>query len=138
VLLTSPSGPQIGSFWHKTPELLAMTRIRARGDGYKELSLRFANGSGIVGLPGVEGTMRGFSKVSLMLIADAPRLGDRMCSATECPRIRKEFLAEELAEHGEDGFRREYLCKFLDSRESVFDRDLLDRAMDDDAKELPL
>jgi hypothetical protein len=40
-----------------------------------------------------------------------------------CARISKKFLAEELAEHGEDGFRREYLREFQDSGTTVFYRD---------------
>ena len=56
--------------------------------------------------------------------------------ATECARISKNFLEEEIAEHGEDLFRREYLCEFLDSGAEVFDRNLLAEAMDDDVKQL--
>lgn len=181
VLVASPSGRQSGEFLHKACELLTAAGIKARGDGFNELSLRFPNGSRIVGLPGVEGTGRGFSSVSLMLIDEASRVEDRMyralrpmlavgggdlwlmstpnekrgffyeiwahggpawmrveAPATECGRIRKEFLEEELAEHGEDGFRREYLCEFLDSGEAVFSRELLDRAMDDEVRQLVL
>jgi hypothetical protein len=35
--------------------------IVARGDGDNEMSLLFPNGSRMVGLPGTEGTIRGFS-----------------------------------------------------------------------------
>jgi hypothetical protein len=56
--------------------------------------------------------------------------------ATECARISATFLAEELAEHGDDIYRREYLCEFLDSGAEVFDRELLARAMDDEVKQL--
>jgi hypothetical protein len=58
--------------------------------------------------------------------------------ATGCARISEAFLAEEVAEHGEDVFRREYLCEFAESGSEVFDRDLLARAMDDDVRQLDL
>jgi len=181
VLVASPSGRQSGEFLHKVCELLSTAGVRGRGDGYNELSVRFPNGSRIVGLPGVDGTGRGFSSVSLMIIDEASRVEDRMyralrpmlavgggelwllstpnqkrgffyeiwehggpawmkvrAPATECARIRQEFLEEEVAEHGEDEFRREYLCEFLDSGEAVFDRGLLERAMDDEVKQLEL
>jgi hypothetical protein len=59
-------------------------------------------------------------------------------AATDCARISTKFLAEELVEHGEDGFRREYLCEFLDDGDEIFDRDLLGRAMDDEVKQLDI
>jgi len=43
-----------------------------------------------------------------------------------------------MAEHGEDIFRREYMCDFLDSGAEVFDRDLLAKAMDDGPKQLEI
>ena len=55
--------------------------IRPRGDGDNEISLLFPNGSRIVGLPGTEGTVRGFSAVSLMLIDEASRVDDAMYKA---------------------------------------------------------
>ena len=181
VLVASPSSRQSGEFLNKAKGLLSRAGIRARGDGYNELSLKFQNESRIVGLPGVDGTARGFSAVSLLLIDEASRVDDRVyralrpmlavgagdlwlmstpdrkqgffyeiwehggpgwmrvkAPATECARISEKFLAEELAEHGEDGFRREYLCEFVDSGAAVFDRDLLERAMDDEVRQLLL
>jgi hypothetical protein len=132
-----------------------------------------------VGLPGKEGTVRGFSEVSLLLIDEASRVEDAMyralrpmlavgngdlwlmstphrkqgffyeiwehgepewmkvkAPATECARISKKFLAEELVEHGEDGFRREYLCEFLDDGAEIFGRDALAGAMDGEVRQL--
>lgn len=43
--------------------------------------------------------------------------------ATECARIRPEFLEEERATMGERWFRQEYLCEFTDVENSLFDRD---------------
>ena len=52
--------------------------IRPRGDGDNEISMLFPNGSRVVGLPGNEDTVRGFSAVSLVLIDEASRLPDEM------------------------------------------------------------
>ena len=52
-----------------------------RGDGHNDLSLLFPNKSRIVGLPGTEGTVRGFSAVSLLLIDEASRVDDSMYKA---------------------------------------------------------
>ena len=52
-----------------------------RGDGDNAISLLLPNGSRIVGLPGTEATVRGFSAVSLMLIDEAARVADEMYKA---------------------------------------------------------
>ena len=50
--------------------------IRPKGDGDNEMSLALPNGSRIVGLPGNEATVRGFSAVSLLLVDEAARVSD--------------------------------------------------------------
>ena len=55
--------------------------IRPRGDGDNAISLQLPNGSRIVGLPGKEATVRGFSAVSLLLIDEAARVEDAMYKA---------------------------------------------------------
>ena len=50
--------------------------LKVRGDGHNRLSIAFPNGSRIVGLPGCEGTTRGFSAVSLLLVDEASRVKD--------------------------------------------------------------
>ena len=47
-----------------------------KGDGDNEMSMLFPNGSRIVGLPGNEETIRGFSAVSLLLVDEASRVPD--------------------------------------------------------------
>lgn len=47
-------------------------------------------------------------------------------SATKCPRIRPEFLAEEKGVLGSYWYQQEYECKFLDSQTQVFTRDDVD------------
>jgi phage FluMu gp28-like protein len=57
-------------------------------------------------------------------------------TATECPRITQEFLEEEMRNLGEQWYRQEYLCEFLDSVSGVFDRDLVERAMSEEFEPL--
>src|SRR5439155_6197685 len=47
-----------------------------RSDGNNRSSILFPNGSRIVGLPQSEAKVRGFSKVSLLLIEEAARVHD--------------------------------------------------------------
>src|SRR5262249_29588723 len=46
--------------------------------------------------------------------------------ATDCPRITKEFLAEELRELGAQRFSEEYGLEFLDPDEAVFPSHIID------------
>ena len=57
---------------------------------------------------------------------------DLRVTATECPRITQEFLEEEMANMGEQWFRQEYLCEFVDTVSGVFDRDLVERAISEE------
>lgn len=43
--------------------------------------------------------------------------------ATECPRISREFLAEERTRKTDRMFRQEYLCEFVESDDSLFRED---------------
>lgn len=179
VLVASPTERQTREFVRKAKEMLHRAGVRPRGDGDNPVSIALPNGSRIVGLPGSESTVRGFSSVSLLLIDEAAQVtdglyralrpmladgsgdlwlmstpwgkrgffyerwsrgGDRWTRvsvpATECPRISKDFLDEERAEHGDTHLRQEYLCEFVGNRLSVFDSDLLDRALDGDIEGL--
>lgn len=57
-------------------------------------------------------------------------------SATECPRIRPQFLEEERKEKTADMFAQEYMCEFTASDDAMFDRRLVETAMDDTVTEL--
>jgi hypothetical protein len=172
VLVASPSHRQSGEFVRKASEMVSMLDIRPRGDGDNDISLLFPNGSRIVGLPGVEGTVRGFSAVSMLLIDEASRVDDAIyralrpmlavgkgdlwllstpfrkrgffysawdtggpgwhrvrVPATECPRIPREFLEEERR-HQKGDFGMEYMCEFMEDGNSVFNRDLVMKALD--------
>ena len=162
-LVLSPSCRQSGEFLRKAKGFLKRMGMRARGDGTNELSLLFDNDSRIVGLPGKEETVRGFSAVGLMLIDEAARVPDELyksvrpmlattdgdmwlmstpwgkrgffheawanggdewtrvsAPATECERIRPEFLEGERVSMGERWFRQEYMCEFSDADNSAF------------------
>ena len=179
-LVVSPSARQSGEFLRKAGEFVQKLGIRPKGDGDNELSLQLPNRSRIVGLPGSEATVRGFSAVSLLLVDEAARVSDEMYlavrpmlavsggtlwlmstpfgkrgffyeawakgrdwmrvrgPATECPRIRKEFLKEERDSMGDRYFRQEYLCEFEDARCGVFERDIVERAITDEVAPLAL
>jgi hypothetical protein len=176
-LVVSPSARQSGEFLKKAREFARRLGIRPKGDGDNQISLAPPNGSRIVGLPGTEATIRGFSAVSLLLVDEAAWVSDELylairpmlavsdgtlwlmstphgksgffyetwehggpewerfrAPATECCRIRPEFLEEERATMGERCFRQEYLCEFEDSVSGLFDRELVDRAITEEVK----
>ena len=172
VLVASPTERQSAEFLRKVKALAGRCGERVRGDGDNRISLQLANGSRIVGLPGTEGTVRGFSAVSLLLIDEASRVTDEMyqalrpmlavsdgdlwmmstpmgkrgffyetwahgeswakfaTAATECPRISEAFLKEERRVQGDQWFRQEYLCEFVDNGMEVFGRELVEMALD--------
>jgi len=181
ILVVSPSARQSGEFLRKATEFARRLGIRPKGDGDNEISLELPNRSRIVGLPGTEATIRGFSAVSLLLVDEAARVSDELylairpmlavsdgtlwlmstpfgkrgfyyeawehggpewerfrAPATECPRIKPEFLEEEKKAMGMRWFQQEYLCEFEESVSGVFDRDLVDRAITDEVKPLEL
>ena len=173
VLVASPGERQSAEFLRKAAEMVRRLEIDIRGDGDSAISLLLPNGSRIVGLPGSEATVRGFSAVSMLLIDEAARVEDGMyktlrpmlavskgdlwlmstpygkrgffyeawahgpgwekysVTAVDCPRIDRTFLEEERGELGVAWFGQEYLCEFTDSGAGVFDRDMIERALDD-------
>jgi phage FluMu gp28-like protein len=50
--------------------------MKKKGDGVNSLSIELPNGSRIVGLPGRDGTIRGFSGTSLLIIDEASQVAD--------------------------------------------------------------
>ncbi len=76
VLVASPSERQSAEFLRKAAGFLMRLGVPRRGDGDNASSLALPNGSRIVGLPGTEGTVRGFSAVSMLLIDEAARVQD--------------------------------------------------------------
>jgi len=81
VLAVSPSLRQSAEFVRKAAAFLRHLGIRRRGDGLNSASLILPNGARIVGLPGKEDTIRGFSKPGLILIDEAARVPEEMYEA---------------------------------------------------------
>jgi Terminase large subunit, T4likevirus-type, N-terminal len=77
-LVVSPSARQTGEFIRKAAGFLRKLKIRPKGDGDNEISLVLPNRARIVGLPGSEATVRGFSSVSLLLVDEAARVSDEL------------------------------------------------------------
>jgi hypothetical protein len=75
-LVVSPSARQSGEFLRKAAGFARKLGLRVKGDGDNEISLAFPNASRIVGLPGSEATVRGFSAVALLLVDEAARVSD--------------------------------------------------------------
>lgn len=57
-------------------------------------------------------------------------------SASQCPRISKEFLAEEMRELGPTRFAEEYELAFVDPNESAFSTSIIDAAFTQEIKPL--
>jgi hypothetical protein len=81
VLVVTPSDRQSGEFVRKAAGFVAKLGFKVRGDGDNEISLLLPNGSRIVGTPGKESTVRGFSAVSLLLIDEAARVPEELYEA---------------------------------------------------------
>ena len=80
-LVVSPSARQSGELVRKAEVFARKLGMRVKGDGINEISIVFPNGSRIVGLPGTEGTNRGYSAVSLLLVDEAARVSDALYKA---------------------------------------------------------
>jgi hypothetical protein len=74
VLVASPSERQSAEWLRKAEQFVQILGVKPRGDGANAQSILLPNGSRIVGLPGAEATVRGFSAVSLLLIDEAARV----------------------------------------------------------------
>lgn len=81
VLLVSPSLRQSSELFRKVTDFLSLLPVRPRLTEDNKLSLRFANGSRIVSLPSSEGTIRGYSGASLIMMDEASRISDDLYRA---------------------------------------------------------
>ena len=80
-VVVSPSARQSGEFVRKAEGFAQRLGVRTKGDGDNEMSLEFPNRSRIVGLPGNETTIRGFSAVRHLLVDEAARVSDDLYKA---------------------------------------------------------
>lgn len=78
IVVLSPSARQSSEFLRKASHFLRKLNIKPRGDGDNEISLLLPNHSRIVGLPGKDATIRGFSSVNMLLIDEAARVPDEL------------------------------------------------------------
>lgn len=78
ILLLSPSERQSQELFRKCLEVYAATGRVVDADTENKLSLELDNGSRIHALPGKEGTIRGFSGVSLLVVDEASRVPDAL------------------------------------------------------------
>lgn len=76
IVAMSPSARQTGELMRKMEDFLRKCGVKVKGDGSNEQSILLPNGSRIVGLPGGEGTIRGFSSVNLLIVDEAARVAD--------------------------------------------------------------
>lgn len=80
-LAVSPTARQSGEFVRKAEEFAGRLGMKVRGDGDNAMSLAFDNGARLIGLPGSEATIRGFSAVGLLLVDEAARVEDALYTA---------------------------------------------------------
>lgn len=116
VVVVSPSERQSWEFVLKAAKFLPGLGAPVRGDGNHRASLVLPNGSRIIGLPGTEGTIRGYSAASLVVVDEAALVKDEqyraampMLAVTDgdlwvmsTPRGKKGFFWEIWANGGED------------------------------------
>jgi hypothetical protein len=112
VLIIGPGARQSGETLRKVSDFLTVMGIKTRGDGVNRHSKMLPNGSRVVGLPAVEGTTRGFSSVSMLIVDEAARVPDEVCLALlpslavsngdlillSTPKGRRGFFYREMAE----------------------------------------
>jgi hypothetical protein len=78
VLVVSPSLRQSGELFRKIMDVYGAAGRPVPPESETKLTLDLANGSRVVSLPGKEGTIRGYSGVSLLLIDEASRVPDEL------------------------------------------------------------
>ena len=105
ILVVSPSERQSREFLRKTKRFVSRLKIPIRGDGDNQVSLQLPNGSRLVGIPGKEETVRGFSAVSLLLIDEAARVSDDLYnSVTPMLAVGNGRMWLMSTPHGKRGF----------------------------------
>lgn len=78
ILLLSPSLRQSGELFRKCLEVYRALGRPVPAEAETALHLELGNGSRILSLPGKEGTVRGISKVKLLIIDEASRVPDEL------------------------------------------------------------
>jgi len=78
IVLDSPSLRQSQELMGKFSGFLSMIDQSVKLDSDTKLSVRFANGSRVIALPGSEKTIRGISAVTLLVLDEAARIPDEL------------------------------------------------------------
>ncbi len=81
VVVACPTEKQSAELVWKARDFAVKAGVKLKGDGSNRISLRFPNGSRIIGIPGKEATLRGYSAVSLLIIDEAARVDDAVYKA---------------------------------------------------------
>jgi hypothetical protein len=81
ILLLSPSERQSQELFRKCLEIYAATDRPVDADAENKLSLELENGSRVHALPGKDGTIRGFSGATILVIDEASRVPDELYRA---------------------------------------------------------
>jgi len=113
-LVVSPSARQSGEFLRKAEGFVRRLDQRVKGDGDNEMSLELANRSRIIGLPGSEATIRGFSAVALLLVDEASRVSDG--EFLHGTGVELKLLAQPASPIAESGFRKAGLVRSRNQR----------------------
>ena len=77
-VVVSPSSRQSAELVRKAEGFARRLGVKVKGDGANEISMALPNGSRIIGLPGTEATIRGYSAVSLLLVDEVARVSDEL------------------------------------------------------------
>jgi hypothetical protein len=114
-LVLAPTERQSAELVRKCRRHLARLDLKLRTDGSNKTSIQLPNGARIIGLPGNEGNIRGFSAVSLLLIDEAARVPDELYHSVRpmiattggkaaiwllsTPKGKRGFFYQEFANH---------------------------------------
>jgi hypothetical protein len=82
-LVVAPCARQSAETVRKIELFVRIAGHATKGDGENSASILMPNGSRVVGLPGTDGTIRGFSAVNLLIIDEAARVDDETYDAVK-------------------------------------------------------
>jgi len=105
IVLDSPSLRQSQELMLKFAEFLSLVNKDVKLDSDTKLSVRFANGSRVLALPGSEKTIRGISAVTLLILDEASGIPDELYGAVRpMLAVSKGRLILMSTPRGEQGF----------------------------------
>jgi len=105
IVLDSPSLRQSQELMLKFAEFLDMVDKNVKLDSDTKLSVRFANGSRVLALPGSEKTIRGISAVTLLILDEAAAIPDELYGAVRpMLAVSRGRLVLMSTPRGEQGF----------------------------------